>query len=90
MCSVCHTVLPAGDVALWTNRPMGTRQSTVGDWICRHFECKDRIHGRLQSPRQSQLGETIPHAWRHRRMLDRIDRLVGRWLSLAQVDEPTG
>jgi hypothetical protein len=86
MCSVCHVVLPAGEVGLWTNRPVGDRHHVVGDWICLHLECKDRLAGRIVSPRQSQLGETVSPEWRHQRMLDRLDRLMGRWLAASHVD----
>ncbi len=86
MCSICMHVLPGSGIGMWTNAPMGDRQSVVGDWVCRGFECKDRIAGRLAVPTRLQLNETLPLEWRRRRMLSRLDRLIGRWLAVAEAD----
>lgn len=90
MCSLCMTVLPGSEVGLWTNLPMGDRQSVFGDWICRGFECKDRLAGRLRAPTRMQLNETIPAEWRRRRMLARLEGLVGRWVAAAEASGVSG
>jgi hypothetical protein len=62
---------------------MGERQSVVGDWICRGFECKDRLAGRLSAPTRMQLNETLPAEWRRQRMVQRLERLVSRWIDVG-------
>jgi FBP C-terminal treble-clef zinc-finger len=80
MCSLCLTVLPGSEIGMWTNQPTGKRHNVAGDWICRGFECKDRVAGRLDAPKRMQLNETVPAEWRRQRMRARLERLVERWL----------
>ncbi|NYI69641.1 hypothetical protein GGQ54_000201 [Naumannella cuiyingiana] len=83
MCSLCLTVHPMADVALFAARrsgPGGRRGDTVGTYICANLRCPLYVRGVLTSEAARPMGETLSVEAKIIRLRANVDRFVDRVL----------